>query len=202
MKAFRQWLPADGYEAKASLGGSLVSDNIEDYYLTPYDIGYGAFVKFDHDFIGREALEKLAAKPPRRTKVTLALNDEDVAKVIGSMYGNKGKERYKYFDFPSSVYSTLPYDAVTFEGRPVGISTWIGYSSNERKHLTLAMLDTEHAKHGHEVKLLWGEPDGGTRKPTVEPHIQTEIRAIVSPVPYSEVARIAYAPPGWRTKEV
>jgi glycine cleavage system aminomethyltransferase T len=201
MKAFRQWLPAEGYEAKASLGGSFVSKNIEDYYLTPYDIGYGAFVKFDHDFIGREALEQLAAKPPRRTKVTLALNDEDVQKVIASQYGNKGKLPYKYFDYPSSVYSTLPYDAVTFEGRPVGISTWIGYSHNERKHLTLAMLDTEHAKHGHEVKLVWGEPDGGTKKPTVERHEQTEIRAIVSPVPYSEVARISYAPPGWRTKE-
>ncbi len=62
------------------------------------------------------------------------------------------------------------------------------------------MLDTEHAKHGHEVKLVWGEPDGGTKKPTVESHVQTEIRAIVSPVPYSEVARISYAPPGWRTK--
>ena len=196
MKKYREWLPANGYEAKASLGGSMDSKNIEDYYLTPYDLGYGAFAKFDHDFIGREALEKLAAKPPRRTKVTLALNDEDVAKVIGSMY--KKGERYKYFDFPSSVYSTLPYDKVLFDGQQVGISTWIGYSSNERKHLTLAMIDTEQAKHGHEVKLLWGEPNGGTKKPTVEPHIQTEIRAIVSPVPYSEVARIAYAPPGWR----
>jgi len=48
------------------------------------------------------------------------------------------------------------------------------------------------------VKLLWGEPGGGSRKPTVERHVQTEIRAIVSPVPYSEVARISYAPPGWR----
>lgn len=61
--------------------------------------------------------------------MTLALNDEDVEKVIASMYGNKGADRFKYFDYPSSVYSTLPYDAVTFEGRPVGISSWIGDSS-------------------------------------------------------------------------
>ena len=196
MKAYRQWLPAKSYEGGASLGGSFYSKNIEDYYLTPYDLGYGAFVKFDHDFIGREALEKLAAKPPRRTKVTLALNDEDVEKVIASQY--KKGDRFKYFDFPSSVYSTLPYDKVTFQGQTVGISTWIGYSSNERKHLTLAMIDSEHAKHGHEVKLVWGEEGGGSNKPTVERHIQTELRGIVSPVPYSEVARISYAPPGWR----
>ncbi len=196
MKAYRQWLPAKSYEGGASLGGSFYSKNIEDYYLTPFDLGYGAFVKFDHDFIGREALEKLAAKPPRRTKVTLALNDEDVEKVIASQY--KKGDRFKYFDFPSSVYSTLPYDKVTFQGQTVGISTWIGYSSNERKHLTLAMIDSEHAKHGHEVKLVWGEEGGGSKKPTVERHIQTELRGIVSPVPYSEVARISYAPPGWR----
>ena len=198
MKKYREWLPANGYEARASLGGSFDSKKIEDYYLTPYDLGYGAFVKFDHDFIGREALEKLAAQPPRRTKVTLALNDEDVMKVIGSQY--KKGDRFKYFDFPSSVYATLPYDKVTFHGETIGISTWIGYSTNEGKHLTLAMLDTEQAKHGHEVTLVWGEPGGGSRKPTVERHVQTEIRAIVSPVPYSEVARIAYAPPGWRHK--
>ena len=200
MKKYREWLPAQGYEGRASLGGSFDSKNIEDYYLTPYDLGYGAFVKFDHDFIGREALEKIAAQPPRRTKVTLALNTDDVMKIIGSQYSAKKGERFKYFDFPSSVYSTLPYDKVTFEGHTVGVSTWIGYSYNEGKHLTLAMLDSDHAKHGHEVKLVWGEPGGGSRKPTVERHVQTEIRAIVSPVPYSEVARISYAPPGWRHK--
>jgi glycine cleavage system aminomethyltransferase T len=198
MKKYREWLPAGSYEGRASLGGSFDSKNIEDYYLTPYDLGYGAFVKFDHDFIGREALEKIAAKPPRRTKVTLALNNDDVMKIIGSQYGAKKGERYKYFDFPSSVYSTLPYDKVTFDGQTVGISTWIGYSFNEGKHLTLAMIDTDQAKHGHEVKLVWGEPGGGSKKPTVERHVQTEIRAIVSPVPYAEVARISYAPPGWR----
>jgi len=51
MKAYRQWLHTMSYEAMASLGGSFVSGNIEDYYLTPYDLGYGAFVKFDHDFV-------------------------------------------------------------------------------------------------------------------------------------------------------
>ena len=49
----------DGYEGIASLGGSYVSKNIEDYYVTPHEMGYGSFVKFDHDFIGREALEKM-----------------------------------------------------------------------------------------------------------------------------------------------
>ena len=60
MKAYRQWLPAASYEGTGSLGGSYVSSNIADYYVTPYEMGYGPFVKFDHDFIGREALEKIS----------------------------------------------------------------------------------------------------------------------------------------------
>ena len=58
--AYREWLPASSYEGTGSLAGSFVSSNIEDYYMTPYELGYGPFVKFDHDFIGREALEKIA----------------------------------------------------------------------------------------------------------------------------------------------
>ena len=78
MKAYREWLPADWYEGTGSLGGSYYSDDISDYYLTPYDLGYGGFVKFDHDFIGREALEKMR-QSPKRQKVTLAWHGEDVA---------------------------------------------------------------------------------------------------------------------------
>ncbi len=39
LKAYREWLPAAGYEGMASVGGSFVSQNIEDYYFTPWDLG-------------------------------------------------------------------------------------------------------------------------------------------------------------------
>ncbi|AJP70673.1 syringate O-demethylase [Sphingomonas hengshuiensis] len=197
LKAYREWLPATSYEAKASIGGSFVGASIEDYYLTPWDLGYGPFVKFDHDFIGREALEKKAEGPHRR-KVTLALDNEDVLRVMSSMF-SKG-DRAKFMEFPSAVYSMHPYDSVLVDGQTVGLSTWIGYSWNEGRMLTLAMVDERYAEPGTEVTLLWGEPDSGTRKPTVERHVQTEIKATVSPVPYSEVARDAYAE-SWRTKQ-
>jgi len=189
LKAYREWLPADSYEGRASIGGSFLSDDIEDYYFTPWDLGYGHFVRFDHDYIGRDSLEEMSEDPPR-TKVTLALEDEDVLRVIGTQLGEP--PRAKFMEFPSAVYSMHPYDAVQVNGETIGISTWIGYSSNEAKMLTLAVVDNEHAEPGTEVTLIWGEPDGGTAKPTVEPHAQTEIRAIVSPVPYAKVARQAY----------
>ncbi|WP_327106970.1 syringate O-demethylase [Nonomuraea glycinis] len=195
LKAYRQWLPSNGYEANASIGGSFVSDDIEDYYLTPWDLGYGNFVKFDHEFIGREALEAKAAGPHRK-KVTLALDNADFLKVVESQI-ERGSNA-KWVEYPSAVYSMHPYDLVKAHGEPAGISTWIGYSSNERKMLTLAMLDVEHAEPGAQVSLVWGEPDGGTEKLTVEPHTQVEIGATVSPVPYTEVARKIYADGGWR----
>jgi syringate O-demethylase len=152
-------------------------------------------MKFDHDFIGREALEKKASGPHRR-KVTLALNNDDVLRAMGSQFNRQ--VRAKYFDSPSAVYCMHPYDRVIAGSRHAGISTWIGYTANEGKMLTLAILDEEFAHPGTEVTLVWGEPDGGTTKPTVEPHVQTEIRGIVSPSPYVEVVRSSYAPGGWR----
>lgn len=197
LRPYREWLSTKSYEANASIGGSYVPDSVEGYYLTPWDLGYGLFVKFDHDFIGREALEKMVDQPHRK-KVTLALDNEDVMRVISSAL-QKG-DRAKYMEFPSAVYSMHPFDQVLVDGKLVGLSTWIGYSSNEGRMLTLAMLDPEYAEPGTQVTLLWGEPEGGTRKPTVERHVQTEIRATVSPVPYSEVARDSYAD-SWRTRQ-
>jgi syringate O-demethylase len=95
-------------------------------------------------------------------------------------------------EFPSAVYAMHPYDAVLVNGKTVGVSTWIGYSSNERQMLTLAVIDKTYAEPGTEVTLLWGEKDGGSKKPTVESHRQYEIRAVVGPVPYSRFAREGY----------
>ena len=103
MKSYREWLPADGYEGGGSIGGSFCSNRIEDYYLTPYELGYGPFVKFDHDFMGREALEKIADKPHRK-KVTFAWNADDVARVFRSFF-EPGIGNYKYIDAPIANYA-------------------------------------------------------------------------------------------------
>jgi glycine cleavage system aminomethyltransferase T len=195
LKPYREWLTTNHYEAKASIGGSFASTNVEDFYLTPWDLGYGPFVKFDHDFVGRAALEAKAAGPHRK-KVTLALEDESVTNVLFGMF-RKGELRPKYMEFPSAVYAMHPFDRVEQNGKLVGLSTWIGYSANEGKMLTLAMVDESVAVPGTQVDFIWGEPDGGTSKPTVEKHKQVTIKATVSAIPYSDVARTSYAT-SWR----
>ena len=196
MRPYREWLTVNHYEARASIGGSFVSERIEDYYTTPWDLGYGAFVKFDHDFIGRKALERLATQPHRK-KVTLALDNASVMDAFSTIFDDG--LRAKFIEFPSAVYSMHPFDSVLVDGQLAGLSTWVGYSANEGKMLTLAMVEEQYADPGTEVTFVWGEPDGGTSKPTVEHHRQVEIRAIVSPVPYSAVARTSYAD-SWRNR--
>jgi len=196
MRPYREWLPATGYEASGSLAGSFDSNRIEDYYMSPYALGYGPFIKFDHDFIGREALEKMQGQTHRK-KVTFAWNAEDVVTVFASMFEHG--DIFKYIDLPQSNYASASYDKITLGGKTVGFSMFSGYSYNERSMLSLGVVDAD-VDVGTEVKLVWGEPDGGSRKLTVERHRQFEIRAVVSPVPYSKVARETYAK-GWRTAQ-
>ena len=192
MKAYRQWLTAKSYEAMASLGGSFYSNDITDYYLTPYDLGYGPFVKFDHDFVGRAALEKIS-EHQKRKKVTLVWNGEDIKNVFGSLF-HSGGDIAKYIDLPLANYSTLPYDKVLKGSKTIGLSTYTGYTYNERAMISLAMVDVEHSNPGVEVTIVWGEQGRGSTKPTVERHQRAEIRATVASVPYAEVARLAYRP--------
>jgi len=194
MKSYRQWLPANGYEGTASVGGSYVSDNIEDYYVTPHEMGYGTFIKFDHDFIGREALERIQGQPHRR-KVTFEWNGEDVSTIWASMFDDG--PLYKYIDLPNANYASSSYDSIVVDGKTIGASMFAGYSYNERRMLSLGIVDEEHAMPGTAVTLVWGEPEGGTAKTTVERHRQYEVRATVAPVPYAREVRETYHG-GWR----
>ena len=136
------------------------------------------------------------AKVPQRKKITFAWNGEDVGRVFTSLF-EPGKEHYKYIDLPISNYASSSYDRIIHGDRTVGVSMFSGYSHNERSMLSLGIVDSD-VEIGTEVKLVWGEEDGGSRKTTVEPHKQIELRATVSPVPYSRVARETYED-SWRT---
>ena len=118
---------------------------------------------------------------------------------IVRLFNHRGEDWTNRFPHIAEAVGMLPIRSCTIDGEVVGVSTWIGYTANEGKMLTLAVLDAEHAEPGEEVVLTWGEPDGGTLKTTVDrPEKQISVRAIVSPVPYSEPARLTYHE-GWRT---
>lgn len=195
---YRKWLGADSYEANSAIAGSFVPESIEGYYTTPWELGYGGFIKYDHDFIGADALKAMDPQAQRK-KVTLAWNGDDVATIHASMY-QKDQPPYKFFDLPNANYGASNFDSVVDEtGKVVGLSMFTGYSWNERRPLSLAIVDPD-VEIGSQLKVVWGEPDGGTRKSSVEPHRQYEVAVDVSPVPYSEVVRQTYTDGGWRAK--
>lgn len=189
LKPYREWLKADSFEATASLGGSFYSSDIADYYLSPWDLGYN-FVHFDHDFIGREALRKLADRP-RPRKVTLTWDIEDVVRIFRSQF-NEGNTRFKYMDMPAAHYATFPFDSVLHGGQRVGVSTYPVYSSNVRRWISLSLVDQRVSAPGTDVTILWGEPNGGSPRPVVERHQQTEVKAVVGPSPLPAPVRIDY----------
>lgn len=196
MKDYRQWLGADAYEANGSIGGSYVSKDISNYYVNPFELGYGFYIGWKKDdFIGKEALQKMK-EGKNRKKVTFEWNAEDVLKVIASSF-DPGGENYKWIDFPQPNYASTSADMVMHGDKMVGMSMFNGYSFNERCMLSLGVVD-DSVEIGDVLTLKWGEPDQ-TGKTSAEPHKQADIRVRVSPTPYSTEARENYAD-SWRTK--
>jgi vanillate/3-O-methylgallate O-demethylase len=194
LRDYRQWLGADSYEAMGSIGGSLVSKDIEDYYVNPFELGYGFYIGWKTDFIGKEALTRLKDTPNRK-KVTFEWNREDVLKVIAT--GFEQGTPAKWIDFPQPNYASSSADMVMQGDKQVGMSMFNGYSWNERCMLSLGVVAPE-VQEGDVLTLVWGEPEP-TGKTSTETHRQTEIRVRVAPTPYAREARENYAD-SWRTK--
>ena len=195
MAAYRDWLGSDSYEAVGSIGGSLVSDNIEDYYVNPFELGYGFYIGWKKDdFIGKAALTAMRDKANRK-RVTFEWNREDVLAVIAS--GLEQGTPYKWLDFPQPNYASSSADKLMRDGEMVGMSMFNGYSFNERCFLSLGVV-APSVEIGDVLTLVWGEPDA-SGKTSVEAHKQAEIRVRVSPTPYAAEARENYAD-SWRTR--
>ncbi|MCD2137587.1 hypothetical protein [Salinicoccus halitifaciens] len=183
LEDYRNWLKEDGWEAHSEIGGSYVTDNIEDYYVTPFDLGYGHVIDFERDFVGKEALQNFP-EDKKRKKVCLVWSREDVKKIYDSQLGT-GK-RYKALELPVTNFAWNQYDEVKSEdGAFAGVSCHAGYVDPVGDFQSIAMVKPEFSEPGTELVLTWGEINGGSRKPQVESHEQTTIKVTVAPEFYS-----------------
>jgi vanillate/3-O-methylgallate O-demethylase len=180
LKSYREWLRSYYLEAAASLGGSFVSDRIEDYYVDPIEVGYGSLIDWDGDFLGKDALRAKADRP-ERVKVTLEWNDEDLASLIASSLFD-GPEGAQFVALPIPIYGTYQVDAVLHDGKPVGIAQWSSFSANAGHMISTALIELPHAEIGTELTLLWGEHD--SKRTPVSTHSVREVRVTVAPAPY------------------
>jgi len=167
----------DTMDIRPTLRGSLEADDITAYLRSPYELGWGKSVRFDHDFPGRAVLEGEAAAPTLQ-RVTLEFNSDDVIDVYASLF--RDGEPYEFFEIPHAPRWIAWADKVMNEdGTAIGISSIPGYSLHFRRILTLAYVAPAFARPGSEVVVLWGNPG--------QP--QKHIRATVRPAPYKTDAR-------------
>ncbi|MER5800885.1 hypothetical protein [Streptomyces mirabilis] len=168
-KVFTASMPA--FAQPAYIAGSYDGTDISDYYRSPVELGWGRNIKFDHDFLGREALEAEKAHP-RRVMRTLVWNSDDVVDIFASLFG-KG-EHYSFMDMPRDQRGYMWADKVTSGDDLVGVATSRGYSYYYRQMLSLCTIDVAHSEPGTEVVVHWGAPEGP----------QKTVRATVAPAPY------------------
>jgi syringate O-demethylase len=194
---YRRWLNEEGarsYETTAPLGGSHYSEDIADHYFTPFETDYGRIVNFDHDFIGKDALQAMIAsgESEARKKVTFVWDPTEAGNAYAASLFTPAGEGPKYINLPMSLYDTFHTDRVeTADGTVVGRSQWVGYSANERTILSLGSVEAAYSTPGTELYLVWGEePNSG--KAQVEAHRQIRIKVLVEPAPLTDKARSSY----------
>ncbi len=170
------------YNIKRTLSGS-VGDDLETRFMTPFDVGWDFLVKFNHDFTGREALEKLSQER-RRTPVTLEWNGEDVCAVFATRL-IPGEEPCEDITVQSDAFGhenpagqgfVYRADKVFCGEKQVGISSGRIISYTYNAMISLGFIDPAFSGEGTELTVLWGTP--GTR--------QMKIRARVASFPYNK----------------
>lgn len=89
---FQAALPASA--VTFNIAGSFEADDISAWYRSPVELGWGKNVKFDHDFIGRAALEQEVASPKRIMR-TLVYMDKVVKD--DRLVGISSSRGYSYY---------------------------------------------------------------------------------------------------------
>lgn len=155
------------------ISGSVDPTDTRARMRTPVEVGWHGMARFDHDFVGREALAAEVANP-RRTTVTLRWNADDVLDTYASLL--RPGSPFKPVDLPYAPqrWPMAHADHVWRDGRPIGYSSGTIYSAGFREFLSLGCLDLEAARAGTEVVVRWGDPGGPIK----------DIRAVVARFPY------------------
>lgn len=136
--------------------GSVDPDDMRARFRTPIECDWAWMAKFDHDFVGREALEA-ELEDPKRKLVSLEFNVDDLADVYRSQFTD---EPYKFMDMPCANPQPAGghQDYVTDQdGNIIGISADPTYSSHFKTTISHAIIDVDKVKEGEEVLVQWGD---------------------------------------------
>ncbi len=158
--------------------GSVDPADMRARYRTPVELDWHRAARFDHDFIGRAALEAEVADP-KRTIVTLRWNPEDVIDIYASLF--RDGDTYTTLELPLHMFHRGTHahaDHVLHDGRPVGLSSGTIYSYYFREVISHCTIDLDLAREGTEVSVQWGDFGGPIK----------DVRATVARYPYLDLA--------------
>ncbi|KAI9159182.1 glycine cleavage t protein (aminomethyl transferase) [Paramyrothecium foliicola] len=178
LNAFRSWAANDfgiNFDLFMTNAAGSYGNDPRKYYFTPFDLGWGRLVNFDHDFIGREALVKVKQDPPNHL-VTLVWNNDDVVDVFASLFTDKPHE---FMEMPRALLGPVIGSTVQVNNSTVGVAVSRCYSYWFKKTISLGIVDKKHSNPGTAVEVIWGS-EGSNQK---------TIRAVVQPAPYKEDKR-------------
>ncbi|MFG2953666.1 aminomethyl transferase family protein [Streptomyces sp. NPDC048291] len=175
---YRKWLPLYGIEGQRPLSGSCYSPDIENHYVSPYELGYGKMIHFGHDFLGRDALLK-AKDRELRQKVTVMLDEGDVRRVLGD-----GAD-------PGFVLSYARHRVENGAGDLVGVTMQSASIDPVGTVLAQTLIEASHAAPGSRVSIAWGEHPGAGTDPDADLGFP-RIRGTVHPSPFNQHARTLY----------
>lgn len=165
---------------KVPLRGSMQGEGRQAYHLNPFEAGWGHSINWDHDFVGKKALEKIKQDPRTRKVVTLEWDYRDILKVFET-YFDDDPAVAREMQIPQNLLENPAgnfQDKVLGEnGEMIGKSTGRVYTIHYKKMISMGFIDPECAEIGREVVVIWGEP--GTR--------QIPIRARVARYPYLDL---------------
>ncbi|HVJ28408.1 MAG TPA: hypothetical protein VM493_12750 [Vicinamibacterales bacterium] len=159
------------------VSGSVDPSDTRARYRTPVELDWHRAARFDHDFTGREALEKEVSDPVR-TIVTLRWNPEDVIDIYASLL--QPGEEYKTIDLPTHPHhrgSHAHADHVLMDGKEIGVSSGTIYSYYYREVISHGVIDVDLAEIGNEVIIKWGDFNGRIK----------DVRATVERFPYLDL---------------
>lgn len=151
------------------------SDDPMNAYVNPFDVGWDYLIDWNHDFVGKAALEQLR-DGAHRTCVTLEWNASDIGRAFAKRFEGEKVN-------PEDDISTIGdggmgafyiISQVLRNGCRVGISAGRIRDYYHRRMISLAWVDQDAAAEGTELEIVWGTSENQ----------QMPIRATVASFPY------------------
>lgn len=163
-----------------NISGSLPSDS-DLVFRSPIENGWTKLIRFDHEFIGKEALQK-ELEGNYKTACSLIWDVNSICEAMKAAFDPTRK--VDPIEFPCDYdyvlgNGTLHIDEVYDGEKFVGCSSGRMFSSKTRQMISIGTIEHDIVEEGKEVEILWGNK--GTD--------QVRIKARISLFPYIKEGR-------------